>query len=241
MDKKITFGKLEIHLYKSLYKGFEMSIAKCGYFDGRPEIHFQLIWFTLLIKLPWINKNWTDECDPPKYGIAIHDSVFWIHLGGKGNGKGGNKWWTWEIPWFTYNFYKQYILGKDGNWINITDKRHDYNWYREHIGYMDWTDRELPDEKSIAQTYYGVWNDKYDDTDINAKYRVELRQWRRKWFMWTDKFTYERKSIDVCFEKEVGSQKGTWKGGVLGAGYDFKDDKETPQECFQRMHREKNW
>lgn len=240
--------KFEFRVYRTL-KWFELTFAKCGYFDGRPEINIYLYFISFVIKLPWINEKWTDECDPPKYGIAIHNGTFWLHLGGNGNMKGGSKWWSWDFPWFTEEFYKHYILGKDGNWIDVTFKWKDKETrelFENHIGYLGFGKGYLPDEESLAQTYYGVWHDDYDNTDINAKYRVEVRIWRPKWFMWTDKFQFIRKSIDVCFEDEVGSRKGSWKGGTIGAGHDFKDIDlqnfpETPEECFARMNKERNW
>lgn len=80
-------------------KGFDISYEKCGYFDNRPRIRLQLLFFNLTLILPFRN-NWTDECSPPKYGITIHSNTLWIHTGGKRN-LNGNTWWTWHIPFFT--------------------------------------------------------------------------------------------------------------------------------------------
>lgn len=238
-DKKLKIGKLEFELwYNNFYPCFQFIFAKAGYFDGRPEIKISLICFTLIITLPWINEKWTDECDPPQYGISIHDSTLWIMRGGKGNMNGGNKWWTWDFPFFTKNFYKHYTLGKNGEWIDITNRK----FYWDKIGCMTWNDEHKPnDEDSPAKTFYGVWTDKYDGKKIDAKYRVEIRLWRPKWLEWTKMFEMKRKEIEVCFKEEVGYKKGSWKGGVTGAGCTFKDDQETPQECFARMNEERNW
>ena len=59
---------------------------------------------------------------------------------------------------------------------------HDYKWFEKHIGYLDWS--LAKNERSLAKTYYGTWHDVFDNTDISAKYRVEARIWRRKWFTW---------------------------------------------------------
>ena len=56
-------------------------------------------------------------------------------------------------------------------------------------------------------------------------------------------FPFRRKvytSIDVEFGCEVGNQRGTWKGGTIGCGYNLKPG-ETPVECFQRMMRERSF
>lgn len=238
MDKKINIGNFQITYWKD-FPCFELSYAKCGYFDGRPVITIALLFIHIAFHLPWINKKWTDECDPPKYGISIHGKTFWIYRGGKGNLNGGNKCWSWDIPFINQNFHKHYIMGKDGNWIDVTNRD---SYYKE-IGYLDWHEgNTISDEDSPALTLYGKWIDHYDNSLIDAKYRVELRQWRPKWLGWTKMFQEEVKSIDVCFKEEVGSRKGSWKGGVLGAGCDFKDvDNNSPELCFIRMNREKNW
>lgn len=234
-------AKFEFKTYTDL-NWFELTYNKCGYFDGRPQINIFLYFISFIIILPWINKKWTDECDPPNYGIGIHNGTLWLYLGGNGNMYGGNKWLSWDLPWFTKNHYKHYVLGKDNKWIDVS--AHDYDWFEKHIGYLNW-DLEA-NERSLAKIYYDTWHDDYDNTDISAKYRVEARIWRPKWFAWTSLFQTIEKYITVSFEYEVGSEKGTWKGGTIGASFEFKDSEmdrfpETPKECFERMNREKSW
>lgn len=236
-ERKIKLGKCTITIFRPNY--FALRYSKCGYFDARPSIDIFLYFIGVIIHLPWYNKGWENECDPPEYGIAIHDSTFWIYLGGKGNMKGGNKWWTWDLPFFSKVFYGDYILGKDGQWINIKNR----HYYYDKVGYLSWDKgNTVSDEESPAMTYYGKWIDHYDNTIIDAKYRVELRQWRPKWLTWTKLFQEEIKSIDVCFKNEVGSKKGSWKGGVVGSGCNFEPcDMNLPELCFIRMNREKRW
>lgn len=247
LRKEIKFGNSELRITIGCpYNRFFIGFSKCGYFDGRPRFEIALVLFAIEFIFPWINKKWEDECDPPRYGIEIHSNTFWIYRGGEGNMKGGCKWWTWNISWFTKNFYKHYILGKNDEWIDVTYHKWDSperKWVDENIGHLEFNPnfQTIDDEHSLAKTYYGIWDDKYDGKQIDAKYRVEKRIWRPKWFMWTSKFQIIEKSIDVAFKEEVGSQKGSWKGGVLGAGIAFKDDTETPQECFKRMNEEKNY
>ena len=55
---------------------FDISYKKCGYFDPRPRIIIALGFFSLTIILPFYDKEWENECDPPKWGIAIHNNTF---------------------------------------------------------------------------------------------------------------------------------------------------------------------
>jgi hypothetical protein len=114
--------------------------------------------------LPFRNK-WTDECDPPKWGIAYHDRIFWIHRGGKGNMNGGNKWWTFYMPW-------------DLDWVRTSALRKDGSWEHEHRG----------DRKNFYENKWKdvLWIEIYPYTytlksgevqERKATIRVEEREW----------------------------------------------------------------
>lgn len=204
---------------------FDFSYETCGYFDNRPRINLCPGFFSLTIIFPFRN-NWTDECDSPKWGIAIHNNTFWIYKGGKGNWNGGNKWWTWDIPFFTKTWIRTSILLKDNTWEHETkDNRKDF--------YEDgWK------EKQASWQY--DYLDKYDNTIIPTTIYVEEREWRPKWLTWTKLFSLVRRTIDIDFSKEVGSRKGTWKGGTTGCSYELLKN-ETPLDCIKRMEKERTF
>jgi len=201
---------------------FDISYEKCGYFDNRPRINLDLIFFSLSIVLPFRNE-WTDECDPPKYGIAIHNNTIWIYRGGKGN---GNKWWAWNIPFITMNWFRRSILLKDDTWEHENPKQHK-GFYND-----EWN------EKQKSWTY--DYTDSYDGEIIPTTIYVEELEWRPKWLKWTKMFAKTRRSIDVHFSKECGERKGGWKGGTLGCGYELLPN-ETPLECLMRMEKERKF
>lgn len=149
---------------------FDISFEICGYFDNRPRINLDIIFFNLKLILPFRN-SWTDECDPPKWGISIHDNTVWIYRGGKGNMEGGNKWWTWRIPFLTKSWVRSSILLKNNTWEHET-KGNTKNFYEEK-----WKKQQA------------VWNyrytDKYDGEIIPTTIYVEEREWRPKWLEWT--------------------------------------------------------
>lgn len=221
---KTYFRKLKKHfIFKFLTKSFNISFEICGYFDNRPIINIDLILFSLQIIFPFRNK-WTDECDAPKWGIAIHNNTFWIYRGGKGNFNGGNKWWTWNIPFFTKEWIRTSILLENDIWEHET-KKEKKNFYEDK-----WKNKQ----KSWTYDY----EDKYDGEIIPTTIYVEEREWRPKWLTWTKKFAYIRKSIDIHFSKEVGKRKSSWKGGVLQCGYDIINN-EHPLDCLKRMEKER--
>lgn len=203
---------------------FEFTYSICGYFDNRPIITISPGFYTLYIRLPFRNK-WTDECDPPKCGVAIHNQTFWIYKWGKGNGNGGNKWWTWNIPFITKSCIRHSILLKDGTWEHELNKENKNFWKDE------WNEKKM----SWDTTYV----DKYDDEMIPTKIYVEEREWRPKWLTWTKKFAKIRRVIDVHFSSEVGKRKGSWKGGTIGCSYEILNGEE-PLECLKRMEKERD-
>lgn len=226
-ERKLKIGNFEIVCWKD-FPCFELTFAKCGYFDGRPQIKIGAIFWKFIIKLPFVNKNWEEECVPPEYGIAIHHDSFWGYLGGKGNMHGGTKYIAWDIPFVTRCFYKHEVWSKDG-WIDVTDR----DVYMKKVGYLNYNDKDKPTEATV---YHGTWKD-FDGDEIPAIYRLERRTWRRKWLMWTSAFDKQRTEIEVSFKSGVGKGKDSWKGGVYGTGFVIKQN-ETAQECFERANRE---
>lgn len=202
---------------------FDISFELCGYFDNRPRINLDLVFFSLSLILPFRN-SWTDECDPPKWGLAINNNTIWIYKGGKGNMKGGNKWWSWDIPFLTKHWYRTSILLKDGAWEHETKGR------RKPF----YTDKWKQRQKSWEYDYTD-----YDGEVIPTTIYVEEREWRPKWLGWTGRFARVRRTIDVHFSKECGKGKGGWKGGTIGCGHDMLPG-EAPLDCLMRMESKRN-
>lgn len=226
-QNKKTYERTDwVYIY--FRKHFELSYEVCGYFDNRPEINIALFFFHLTIKLPFYNK-WTDECDPPKWGIAYHNNTFWVYRGGKGNWNGGNKRWTLTMPW-TYKWVRTSNLKKDGTWEH--EKMGDSKdfWDKDRWGDILW-----------SETYpytYVLKNGTIQER--TATLRVEEREWRQRWLMWTKLFSKVRKTIDVTFNDEVGERTGSWKGGTIGCGYEMKHG-ELPEQTLRRMEKERKF
>jgi hypothetical protein len=204
---------------------FDISFEICGYFDNRPRINLDLIFFSLTLILPFRNK-WKNECDGPKWGLTIHNKTVWIYRGGKGNMEGGNKWWTWDIPFITKDWIRTSLLLKDGTWVHSVkgDKK---SFYEE-----EWK------EKRMSWTYN--YTDSYDSELIPTIIHVEEREWRPKWLKWTKLFSDTRRYIEIDFLKEVGDRKGSWKGGTIGCSYDLRKNEE-PLDCLKRMEKERKF
>lgn len=64
----------------------------------------------------------------------------------------------------------------------------------------------------------------------------ERRTWTRFWLP----FKRVNTSIEVTFSDEVGERSGSWKGGVIGCGYEMKRG-ETPLQTLRRMEVERRF
>lgn len=234
---------------------FEFSYAPAGYFDNRHRIVVSfpiisailsgILWyftgwmfgaalFAVLLPLyhmkftfilPFYSK-WTYECDPPRYGIAFHNGMFWLYLGGKGNENGGGKWWTYTFPFINRIHVRHSILLNDDTW------EHELRGENKQF-YMDVWDLK-------KKTWKGDFIDKYDGAVIPATIHVSEREWRPKWLTWTKMFAMIDRTIDVHFSAEVGRKKGSWKGGTIGCGHSLLPG-EDPLDCLKRMGEERDF
>lgn len=196
---------------------FEISYESCGYFDNRPRINIGLIFFYLTFILPFRNK-WEEECDPPKWGIAIHNSTFWIYRGGKGNDNGGNKWWTIDIP-FTLKWVRTSMLLKGGLWEHSTQKDKK-EFYLDKWNNIVW-----------SEIYPFTYTLKSGETQYRqATVKVKKIEWRR--IKWLPVFNKIKTTIDVEFNEEVGEETGSWKGGCTGCSYEL-----LPNEDSIKLYR----
>lgn len=214
---------------------FDISFEICGYFDNRPRINLDLIFFNLTIIFPFRNK-WTDECDSPKWGIAYHNQTIWIYRGGEGNMSGGNKWWTMYVPWRP-KWFRTSALKKDGTWEHemysdidsVTGRRNSKDFYKDEWKGILW-----------GKTYpYTYQLETGEVQNREATLKVEEREWRLNWFMWLPIWK-TRKYIDIKFNDEVGERSGSWKGGVTGCSYEMRHG-ELPEQALRRMERDRKF
>ena len=81
----------------------------------------------------------------------------------------------------------------------------------------------------------------YDGQEIIASYHVNRRVYKRGtgWFRWLSYLTKSdvHHMVEIDFDKEVGNEKGSWKGGTLGVTVLMQED-ETPEQAIVRWIQE---
>lgn len=208
------------------YTGFsnvECVYDTIDYEDARHRLILSLGWGKLYMHFPWKNKNrdMEDVNNPePKYGFYLYGDgkffdSFWYYT--NKNGKSDVK--CVYMPW-SYEFYRHSILLKDGTWWTMLEKE---RRKARKDGIDTWKDRRYhldDDDESILRRQYPF---KYvtkggEVQETTATCYLEEREWRPKWFMWTGLFKKVRTELAINFCDEMGNQKDTWKGGVIGVG-----------------------
>ena len=141
-------------------------------------------------------------------------------------------------PTYGFQFFEEYLWIKYGKeharvgtskCITIT-----MPWAWKHRKHVIETEPEIHPYRYILKN--GTVQER------TATIQVETRLWTRYWLPWR----LFRRSIVVQFNKEVGERAGSWKGGVIGCGYDMNAlEQAMPQywalECLRRMERERRF
>ncbi|RLF07497.1 MAG: hypothetical protein DRJ64_02885 [Thermoprotei archaeon] len=132
-----------------------------------------------------------------------------------------------DFGWMHKRHYQHQYLKLNGDLVHIA-QRDDPFWEGGCPGI----------DKMQFKFFDGV-----DEEEIIATVSRERRILKRGsgWFKWLSIF-YKDEVIDYLemnFDKEVGSKKGSWKGGIVGTSTRFTQD-ESPEIAFQRYCIEEN-
>lgn len=202
--------------------------------DGRINncIRLWLFGWVISISIPNIIKR---PCI--NYGICIDTTSLCIHYGLQTWDSSTNKKWYYFFPWTLWRFKRHTIYNPD-NTIH-----YQYTDIEETQKIKDILSM-LDARENIETVNFHVQD--YDGENIEVNTFIEEREYAYgvgnfKWLSWFIKNKINR-SLSISFKKEIGKDKGTWKGGVLGHGIDMLQN-ETHKDAMirycQQEHRAK--
>lgn len=227
--------------------------ASDGYED-RKGCNLKLHGFgrTLILELPNVipdfvqrhkshieGREYWEETFRREYGFTVSDGTMHVHYGPQTHDSTTTKSRVFWLPWQNWRFIRQSWYGPTGQHVETlweTDNKlvrsAQFEWRREF-------------EASLAKVAFEV--EDYDGQRIQAKTHIEEREWRfgTGLFKWLSLFRKPRirRSLDIEFDKEVGREKGSWKGGLIGTGIDMLPG-ELHEDAFRRYceqeHRDKS-
>lgn len=188
---------------------------KYSVYHEQAHVHIHLLWGSLFVKAPMVIKQRPGTEDwNASYGFSLFGRS--AHLNWRDRCKVVWFPWDWKHVRHTY-------LNQDGS------EHHDAR-LREY---------SAPDETKSRHAYrYTLRNGTVQDrfATING----EEREWRWRWLTalpWPRKV---RRDINIEFSDEVGERTGSWKGGTIGCGYEWRHG-ETQEQALRRMERERKF
>lgn len=189
------------------------SVQVMGWNDDHNTLILGLVLFTLYLKIPqWAIKGYDIE---KGYGFSFtSDSLHW-HWGEKTK--------VYWYPW-TWDHYQTSILRPDGSIWQYKSKLYG---------------SDVPAALKEQHRYNYLMRDGEVQSCIATVYGDEM-EWRMrcaKWLPWPRKV---RRSINVTFSAELGPGRGSWKGGVIGTGAEWKPG-EKMVDALRRMERERTF
>ena len=173
-----------------------------------------------------LGRNWYYNIFPREYGISLSDmgngyDFLQVHFGVQTHDSDTTKDWCCHLPWKQWRSVRWSIYTPDGT-LFATEPKGKFFEFRRQFD-------ECP------KSYFGF--EDYDGEMIVATCTVEEREWHKGdgWFKWLRWFSkpHIRRSLDIQFSAEVGTGKGSWKGGTIGHGIDMENG-ETPRRAFER-------
>lgn len=160
-----------------------------------------------------------------EYGFSLSDDGFFqIYLGAQTHDSSTTKSWCKHLPWTQWRHVRNTVYDKNMNIV-----------FEEKDGKRDKTLDKYEIVKSMDKAKFQIKD--FDNEFINAEVHIEQRQWRfgEGWFKWLSIFRKDmlRTNIEINLDKEMGPEKGSWKGGTVGLSFDMQKD-ELIKDAFIR-------
>lgn len=212
----------------------------------RNDITLYLFGHILRVWLPTIIKPWSvvrqgnlpnkepykyTEVFPREYGFCVNDGSLHLYLGAQTHDSVSTQDWYWSFPWMQWRLLSEAYYHASGTLCAFlptspTASKERYERARE------------AQERCLKARF--AFTD-YDGERIIATTTIEETVFVRgtggfKWLSWFCPARV-RRSLKISFSSEVGSEKGSWKGGTTGTGVEMLAG-DTPLTAFLRYSRD---
>lgn len=182
-----------------------------------------------------LGRNYYDTHWPNEYGFTVFEGSVHVHYGAQTFDSLTTKSKVFFLPWCHWTHKRRSLFNDKGEhfWTEYDVKDRRTNWVA-----LDAVENACP---KIKFEFYD-----YDGERIEATTHIEEREWHFgtgmfKWLSWFRKPKI-RRTLSIRFNKEVGREKGSWKGGTIGTGIDMLPG-ELHEAAFKRFceldHRSK--
>lgn len=214
---------------------------------------------TVLVELPAIIKPAREWVDTSRYewsngpgagywdehnrefGFSYHQGFLQVFHGQQTHDSRTDRTWCKHLPWTQLHFHRHSFYGLEGehlrSWLEPRRRQKGAPWFDR------WQEqREFKD--SMPKVRFAFTD--FDGEAIEVTTVIEEREWtfgdgRFQWLRFFRRGKVSR-SLDLDFNKEVGPEKGSWKGGTTGHSIEMLPG-ELHEDAFRRYceqeHRSK--
>lgn len=171
------------------------------------------------------------------YGFTIYDNILFLHYGIQpgcwisNDRKNSDHTFVWYFPWTQTRHVRHDLYNLDGTYFATVEgaNRLNSNWSKSYEQLV----------KAVPKIRFQFCD--FDGEVIEAECYISEREWHHgsgwfKWLSWFHKPIISR-CLEISFNKEVGYEKGSWKGGTMGHGIELRPN-ESPYSAFCRYGTE---
>jgi hypothetical protein len=191
--------------------------------------------WTTKVKANWdaatierLGRDWYYNVEQRSYGFSLAENHLCVSLGRVTNDSTTTQSWSMFLPWNEWRVVRRTLCGADGMpfWTSVEkDRQSTSDWYAE-----------LRQQRQLCPSLKYHFKD-YDDEEIIVSTQIEEMEWHRgvgrfKWMSWFSRPKI-RRSLMLEFTKEVGTRKGSWKGGTTGHSIELSQT-ELHEAAFRR-------
>jgi hypothetical protein len=176
-----------------------------------------------------VGRDWYDIHYPREYSIIFTgEGAIHTYYGADTHDSSTTKNKVFNLPWRNWRHVRYSLYDKNGK-----------HFWTERDGDKTAWEAKRAVKQALPKVYFQI--EDYDGEVMNASTYIDEREWLFgtglfKWLSWFASPKI-RRSLSIEYSSEVGKEKGSWKGGVIGCGIDMSEG-ETHENAFQR-HCEK--
>lgn len=163
-----------------------------------------------------MGRDWYEETFPKEYGFCLNEGSLHIYYGPQTHDSRSTKSLCKFLPWTQWRHVRFSLYDLEGKLFWEQRRKNDIR------GMAKFTDQYKAQKACPAARF--VLRD-YDGAEIIANTRIDEREWHfgEGWFKWLSWFRKPmiRRRLDIDFDAETGTEKGSWKGGTTGTSIDM--------------------
>ena len=193
--------------------------------------------FTVQKKFGVVGISLTRDEEEGAFALRLGFASFWI----------GRDAWSWQPP----KWYEEWRMSAEVHsgrlWVyggRIKWAKGKKDWPRAfRLPWFEWKYLNAQSGKTPLGTHPYTYQWKYKPEvvqHVTVELAEETRMWQLTFARLPLPFFRTKRSLWAEFSEEMGSERGSWKGGTVGAGFDL-NPKETWANGLKRMQKERNF